>query len=247
MTRRPLTDETFDAVVREWLDERAIGGPAADATLDAALARTSRARPLPAWLLPERIVPTSVANRTRSLPRAVPILLLVGLLLAAALAIAIVGSPRRLPPPFGLAAPGSVAFLADGHIWTANADGSNRKQLTTDSRTDGYPTFSRDGTKIAFHRLPVPNSKPDWQDWGDVIVTDADGQHPIVIDPLVHSPSPMTWSPDSRFIVYARTVGDVDQVFIAAADGSSRRQVTQGTCPAGVRACRPMAERSHSS
>ncbi len=119
--------------------------------------------------------------------------------------------------------------MADGDLWTANPDGSRRVQLTFDPRIDGFPTFSRDGTKIAFKRLPVPNSIPNWQEWGDVMVADADGRHPIVIDAHVHSPSPITWSPDSRFIVYSRTVGNMDQVFIAAIDGSMRQQVTTGT------------------
>ena len=122
-----------------------------------------------------------------------------------------------------------VAFIADGHVWTSNPDGSNRVQLTSDPRIDGFPTFSRDGTRIAFKRIPPENSKPDWQDWGDVMVADADGGHPIVLDAMVHSPSPMTWSADGRSLVYSRTVGDVDQVFVAATDGSSRRQVTSGS------------------
>ncbi len=33
---------------------------------------------------------------------------------------------------------------------TANPDGSNRAQLTADPRIDGFATFSRDGTRIAF-------------------------------------------------------------------------------------------------
>jgi Tol biopolymer transport system component len=61
------------------------------------------------------------------------------------------------------------------------------------------------------------------------LVADADGRHPIVIDANVHSPSPITWSPDGRFIVYSRTVGNMDQVFVAAVDGSMRQQVTTGT------------------
>jgi TolB protein len=36
----------------------------------------------------------------------------------------------------------------------------------------------------------------------------------------------MTWSGDGRFLVYSRTVDGVDQVFLAATDGSMRRQVT---------------------
>jgi Tol biopolymer transport system component len=166
--------------------------------------------------------------RLRPIPRLVPILLLIGLLLAASVAFYVAGSQRRLPPPFGLATPGLVAFVADGDIWTANPDGSDRLQLTLDERSDSFPVFSRDGTKIAFKRLPAPNSKLDWQDWGDVMVADADGRNEIVLDAMVRSPSPMTWSPDGRFIVYSRTVDSVDQVFTAATDGSSTHQITSG-------------------
>jgi Tol biopolymer transport system component len=228
MSRDLRSDETFDRLMNAWLDERAHAGDA-DAVLDAALARTSRTRPLPAWRLPERWMPMQLTVRFQPLPRLVPILLLVGLLLAVAVAIVVVGSQRRLPPPFGLAAPGSVAFVADGDLWTANPDGSGRVQLTFDPRIDGFPAFSRDGTKIAFKRLPPLNSIPSWQDWGDVMVADADGRNPIVIDAHVHAPSPISWSPDGRFIVYSRIVDNPDQVFVAAADGSMRKQVTTGT------------------
>ena len=225
MTRERFTDETFDQLMSTWLDERA-HGPTPDPVLDAALSRTRRARPLPGWLLPERWLPTSLPARLASVPRLVPVLLLLGLLLAIAVALAIAGSQRRLPPPFGLAAPGVVAFVADGDIWTADPDGSNRLQVTTDPRIDGFPAFSRDGTRIAFKRLPADNSRLDWEEWGDIVVAGADGSDPIVLDANVHSPSPMTWSGDGRFLVYSRTVDGVDQVFIAATDGSLRRQVT---------------------
>jgi Tol biopolymer transport system component len=227
MTRERFTDEKFGQLMTAWLDERA-HGPEAAPVLDAALARTIRTRPLPGWLIPERWVPTQLTKRFHPLPRLVPILLLIGLLLLAIVVALAVGSHRRLPPPFGLAAPGSVAFVADGHLWTTDRDGSNRLQLTFDQRIDGFPTFSRDGTRIAFKRLPGLNSEPNWQEWGDVMVADADGGHPIVLDAMVHSPSPMTWSGDGRFIVYSRTVGTVDQIFVAATDGSSTRQITRG-------------------
>jgi Tol biopolymer transport system component len=227
MSRDLRSDEAFDRLMDAWFDERAHAGNA-EAVLDAALARTSRERPLPVWRLPERWVPTQLAARLQPAPRLVSILVIIALV-AAALGVAIVASQRRLPPPFGLAAPGSVAFLADGHIWTSDPDGSDRVQLTSDPRIDGWPTFSRDGTKIAFKRIPEPNSIQKWEEWGDVMVANADGGHPIVLDADVHSPSPMTWSPDGRFIVYSRTVGKVDQVFVAAVDGSMRRQITSGT------------------
>ena len=225
MTRERFTDEVFDQLMSTWIDELA-HGPAADPVLDAALSRTRLARQLPGWLLPERWLRGRRMRRLEMGPRLAPILLILGLLLALAVAIALVGSQRRLPPPFGLAAPGVVAFVADGDLWTANPDGSERVQLTFDQRIDGFPTFSRDGTRIAFKRLLADNERPGWQEWGDVVVADANGSHPIVLDPDVHSPSPMSWSGDGRFLVYSRSVDGVDQVFVAAADGSRRRQLT---------------------
>lgn len=225
MTRQRFTDESFDQLMTAWLDERA-HGPDASPVLDAALARTNRTRPLPAWLLPERWIPRQLTTLFQPVPRLAPILLLIGLLLLVAIAIFVVGSQRRLPPPFGLAAPGNVAFSADGNIWTANPDGSGRLQLTFDARTDFTPVFSRDGTRIGFKRLPEPNSRPNWQEWGDVMVADADGRNPIVLDAMVHTPSPLIWSADDRFVIYSRIVDDKDQVFIAATDGSSTRQIT---------------------
>jgi Tol biopolymer transport system component len=227
MTRQRYGGEAFDELVTSWLDDRA-HGPAADEVLDRALARTARMRPLKRWQMPERWLPGGVLARFQGAPRAAAVLLIVGLLVVVALMAIAVASPRRLPPPFGLAAPGDVAFVADGHIWTANPDGSRRIQVTFDERIDLTPTFSRDGTKVAFKRLPAPNSVSNWQEWGDVIVADADGRHAVVIDRMIEAPSPITWSADGRFIVYSKIVGQVDQVVVAATDGSSTRVITAG-------------------
>ena len=222
MTREHLTDDALEQLMSAWLDERA-AGPAADSVLEATLARTRRSRPLPGWLGTHRWM--SLASHLEAVRRPVPVLVILGLLLAIALVATLVGS-KRLPPPFGLAAPGVVAFIADGDVWIANPDGSNRVRLTSDQRIDGFPAFSRDGTRIAFKRLPAENSRPDWEDWGDIVVADANGGNAIVLDPDVHSPSPISWSADGEWVVYSRTIGDFDQVFVAATDGSSRRQIT---------------------
>ncbi len=225
MTRERLADAALDQLMVTWLDERA-HGPAADQVLEGALSRTRRARPVPGWLLPERWLPGPRPWRFETGQRLAPILIILGLLLALAVAIVIVGSQRRLPPPFGLAEPGLVAFIADGDIWTANPDGSNRARLTSDQRIDGFPAFSPDGTRIAFKRLSAVDSRPQWQDWGDIVIANADGSNAIVLDADVESPSPISWSADSKWVVYSRKVSDFDQVFLAATDGSSRRQLT---------------------
>jgi Tol biopolymer transport system component len=227
MTSRRLTDEAFDQAVTSWIDERATG-PAADDVLEAVIVRTSGARPRPRWAVSEWWVPASVIGRIQLVPRPVLILLILGSLLVAATALLVVGAPRPLPPPFGLAAPGSLAFVSGGDIWTANADGSDRHQVTFDFRDDLTPVFSRDGTRISFKRLAPANSLPSWQEWGDVVVAYADGRNSVVLDPMIHGESPVTWSADDRSLVYSKVVGDADQLVVAPTDGSSTHTITTG-------------------
>src|SRR5262249_21787965 len=70
--------------------------------------------------------------------------------LVAGLVIVYVGSQRRLPPPFGLARNGAIAYIADDHVVVADADGSNARKLTTGEAREADPTFSRDGTRLAW-------------------------------------------------------------------------------------------------
>ena len=45
---------------------------------------------------------------------------------------------------------GRLAFLTEGEVWTMDADGKNRKQITqTDGSVDGF-LFSPDGKKVMF-------------------------------------------------------------------------------------------------
>jgi len=157
----------------------------------------------------------------RGVPRLAPILLLIALLLAAIVAFVIVGSRPRLPDPFGLAANGRVAFLSNGQIHAANPDGSNPIQLTFGTRTAAMPVWSRDGTRIAY-KLISPASTPEEPTlFGDLIVVNADGSNPITIEPETKGMSPAVWSPDGRWLLYSRLEGTVDQIYVAAADGSS--------------------------
>jgi Tol biopolymer transport system component len=220
MTRERFSDEALDQLITEWLDQRALGA-GSDAVRDAVLARTTRVRPLPGWLLPERWLPMQRVIPLRAVPRLAPLLLLIALLLAAALAIVSTGSRPRLPDPFGLASNGQVAYLSNGQIHAANPDGSDPIQLTFGDRSAATPTWSRDGTRFAYE-LISPGHPDDPTGFGDIVVANADGTHPITIDVETKDPSPVGWSPDGRWLVYSKTVRpDYDQSFIAAADGSS--------------------------
>ena len=66
------------------------------------------------------------------------------LALLAALVVAYIGSERRLPPPFGLAANGTIAYVNDNHVFLASADGAEPRQVTFDG-----------GRREVWHRAPV--------------------------------------------------------------------------------------------
>ena len=148
-------------------------------------------------------------------------ILVVVLLVAALVAIAVVGSTRRLPSPFGLAANGRVAYLANGQIYASNPDGSNPIQLTSGIRSAATPVWSRDGTKFAYKLISPKPGTEDPTRFGDIVVAKADGSNLITIDTETEDPSPPVWSPDGRWLVYSKVTKTGDQIFIAAADGSS--------------------------
>jgi TolB protein len=220
MNTNRMPEPDFDRLLTAWFDADAqVREP--EGLLDSALARTRRARRRPAWLLPEWWIPMQLTMPLRTVPRFAPLLLLIALLLAAIVAIAVVGSRPRLPAPFGPAANGQVAFLSNGQIYAANADGSNSIALTSGNRAAANPSWSRDGTRFAY-KLISPNVATQGQkQHGDLVVADADGSDQITIDRDAQDMSPATWSPDGRWLVYSRFEGGLDQIYIAAADGSS--------------------------
>jgi Tol biopolymer transport system component len=162
----------------------------------------------------------AVRPRSRARSGVAWALLLVTLLLAAVLVTILAGSHRRLPPPFGLAGNGRIAFMADGHVFTSAFDGSDREQLTFGDGTELAPTFSPDGTKIAYRRFGPDEPVGDPQ-LADVVVADADGSHSLVLDRAARALSNIAWSPDSAFVAYSRAAPpDHDRSFVTPADGS---------------------------
>jgi Tol biopolymer transport system component len=231
-----MSTDGFDELMTAWFEQRA-RGISADRLLEATLERTTDLRPIPAWRLPERWHVGDAVARRRRRPGLVLAFAVVALALVLA-AVAILSGAPKLPPPFGVAAPGLVAYVADSAIWVAASDGSSARRLTNGDRIDNWPTWSRDGTRIVFKRLPTEGSEPDWAEKGDIYVVDLATGTETLVDARTDSPSPFSWSPDSQAITYSRDSrtgpvrgppdGQNDQVFVARLDGSQPMQVTHG-------------------
>jgi Tol biopolymer transport system component len=70
---------------------------------------------------------------------------------------------------------GRIAFSKDGAIWTVNPDGSGLLRATSvaSGEYDGFPQWSRDGSKLVFIHI-VPADNPYGRDF-DVVTIRADG------------------------------------------------------------------------
>jgi dipeptidyl aminopeptidase/acylaminoacyl peptidase len=222
------------------LDELAVS-PYPD-YIDSVLAASARRRQRPPWTFPERWLSMSTFTaRAATVPRtplrivALVAVILVALAVGAAL---LIGSRRQVPPPFGRAANGLVAYSAHGDIYTVDPATGVSRAIVTGPETDINPRWSRDGTRLAFERKAQGDSGP-----GFVYVARADGSDPI----KMATAAPLAdifdyeFSPDGTRLLIAYGVG-ADQivdygvlgsgnwaVLMAATDGSAVRALDVGT------------------
>ena len=115
---------------------------------------------------------------------------------------------------------GRITFSADNGIWTANADGSDRRQLTTD---DGFdPSWSPDGQQIAYRLFRA-------EDDGEIWIVNADGTEArnLVNDPDFSDWGP-AWSADGETIAFNSNREGALTIWLMDADGSNQRRIGTG-------------------
>jgi Tol biopolymer transport system component len=219
-SNRPRTDN-FDALMTAWLDADARGRHVDDDLLAGVLARTSRTRPLPAWRIPERWIPMQLALRLQPRIRFSPVLVVIALTIVAVVAAIIyAGSLHRLPPPFGIADNGRIAFVNGTQLVTENPDGTGLTVIAASSALPAAPSFSRDGTKIAYKTAISAQVDPVYGPAVDILVANADGSSPKVVVHDTHAGNPL-WSPDGHWLTYSSGAAGGARAYVVPADGSS--------------------------
>jgi Tol biopolymer transport system component len=109
----------------------------------------------------------------------------------------------------------TIAYMSAHELWLMDADGSNQRQLTRAGELSEYPTWSPDGGALAFSG----NRGGDFE----ILVIDVAGGEERN---LTNSPGEdkwPAWSPDGERIAYISG----DDVYVMAADGSDRRNVSR--------------------
>jgi hypothetical protein len=178
--------------------------------------RTAATRQRPAWTFPERWLPMDLA--TRRLPfAAVPlralIVLALILILAAAAVLLTVGARHPLPPPFGPARNGPLAYMRSDAIYARDAvDAPERVLVGSEGGRVNFAGFSPDGTRLLFSRTMAGS------DYLFVADADGHGERKILASPL-HD-AYLTWAPDSRTVAVSDEIDFVRKVMLVHDDGT---------------------------
>ena len=203
MTTQPRLERTLPTI----LDELA-AGPTPE-YLDDVFARTAPMRQRPGWTFPERWLPMADITRSRAFAPAPPWRLLAIALVVLALvatALVFVGTrEHRVPSPFGPADNGLIPYDKDGDIYVGDPVTGESRLVLGGPTDDTSPSFSPDGTLIAFFRSPDAIRS-------HIYVMGADGSdvRKITTSPLTD----VSWgqfTPDSRHILTIHPIGGKGQ------------------------------------
>jgi hypothetical protein len=142
-----MTNARFDRELPALIEDLYLGPT--PSYRDEVLAVATLRRQRPAWAVPGRWLPMAdIASRPAFAPRVpwrtVGVALVIIAVLLAAIAVYAGTRQTKLPPPFGVARNGLVAYTAHGDIYVeATAKGTVRQLTNTPARRDGLSSLAR--------------------------------------------------------------------------------------------------------
>jgi TolB protein len=121
-------------------------------------------------------------------------------------------------------------------IWLMDADGTNKRQLTTPPNaggqgTDKQPEWSPDGNWIAFARFHEPHPGPRTLEFRrDIYLVRPDGTDFRRLTKLAGTNGAPAWSPDGKRIAFTsdRRHHEASDIYVMNADGTKQRRLTTG-------------------
>jgi len=205
----------FDRIERrmpELIDELASAG--IPDYFDDMLQQTTQVRQRPAWSALERWLPMGVIARplpVRPMPwRLIALVALIGLLAVASL-VYVGAQQKRLPPPFGLAANGSLVIgTADGDIVSVDPLTGTTTPLISGPELDSGPYFSPDGLRFVFDRRASTETTLSafW-------IANADGSNAHELVPPRPELTQFDWEPfNDRALMVTKTIDGQGRVSI---------------------------------
>jgi pimeloyl-ACP methyl ester carboxylesterase len=136
----------------------------------------------------------------------------------AAPAIFTAASPTSTPGPCGKIAFATVPDGIQSDIYVMNADGSNPTNLTNNGANDFYPSFSGDGSKIAFTSTRDGNN--------EIYAMNADGSNQTRLTNNAADDYYPSFSSDGSKIAFASTRDVITEIYVMNADGSNQTRLT---------------------
>ncbi len=156
-----------------------------------------------------------------------PLHALILAILAISASLTTLAAPHTPVPTANVSDPtGKITFaaIADPHagnyeIFSINADGTHKTQLTHDNAQDWAPSWSPDGKKIAYLSNKDNNVY-------HVYVMDADGAHVTQLTYRPESTQGTFWSPDGKKIAFSSWRDGNGEIYVMNADGTQQTNVT---------------------
>ena len=98
-------------------------------------------------------------------------------------------------------------------VYVMNADGSNQTRLTKDPAVDREPSWSPDGSRIAF-------SSDRYQRNHNIFVMNANGTGVTRLTENRSDDYTPSWSPDGQYIAFTSSRGRNQDIYLVSADGT---------------------------